>query len=167
MKKQRSKAGFTLIEILVVLVILLILAGIVVGAAKYAITKGATSRAQAEIASMENALESYKSDNGIYPSSDAASTTRALAINNAVNDSISLYTALTTPKAYMTFKPGQLRLDPVTGKTYIVDPFGLPYNYYCHPIAGDQKNSVTFDLWSYGPDNQNDTGDDITNWKQN
>jgi|ERR1017187_948609 general secretion pathway protein G len=163
MNRGKGRRGFTLIEILVVIVILTILVGIVVGAAKYAITKGQTSRAQAEIATMEDALERYKSDNGAYPSSDIGSTTRALAVNNAVNDSISLYVALTTPKSYMTFKPNQLKT--VGGVTYIVDPFGLPYNYYCHPSAGDQKNPVTFDLWSYGPDNTSDTGDDLTNWK--
>lgn len=169
MKRGRTnrRSGFTLIEIMVVIVIIMILVGIVIGASKYAHTKAATSRAQAETAMMENALESYKSDNGIYPPSDVASINRGAAIGNAKNDSISLYAALALgPKVYMTFKPEQTRVDQVTGKTYIIDPFGAPYNYYCHPIANDQKNSVTFDLWSYGPDGQNGTPDDITNWQQ-
>src|SRR5271170_4348492 len=61
-----SPAGFTLVELLAVLIIIAILAGLIVGAGKYALTKGATSRAQAEIAAMENALEHYKTDNGYY-----------------------------------------------------------------------------------------------------
>ncbi len=62
-----ESSGFTLIEMLVVLVIIMVLAGIIVGAAKYARTKAARSRAQAEIAAIETALESYKSDYGAYP----------------------------------------------------------------------------------------------------
>ena len=159
MKKQHSRAGFTLIEIMVVLVILTILAGIVVGASKYAITSGQRKRAQSEISMMENALESYKSDNGVYPPS---TVTRLDAVNNCTN----LYAALAGgPKVYMTFKPNQLKT--TGGIPYIVDPFGSSYNYYCHGGAADQINSATFDLWSYGPDNLPGTADDIANWKQN
>jgi general secretion pathway protein G len=166
MKKSRRKNGFTLIEILVVLVIIMILAGIIIAAAKYAQTKAARSRAQAEIATMETALESYKNDNGIYPATQpgrpTANPTAPLYENSAV-----LYTALTTPKVYMTFKPNQIVVNGVV--TYIVDPFGNPYRYYCpQPAQPDQTNSATFDLWSCGPDGKNDEGtnDDIANWKQ-
>ena len=38
--RQKAEAGFTLIEVMVVIVIIMILAGIVVGAAKYAQMKG-------------------------------------------------------------------------------------------------------------------------------
>ena len=171
MKKQYSSAGFTLIEIMVVIVILTILVGIVVGASKYAITKGQRSRAQSEISMMENALESYKSDNGVYPPSTAIRSSGSGFPAGAIeiSNSGSLYFALAGgTKVYMTFKPNQLKTTttpPVI--TYIVDPFGSSYNYYCNGGAANQTNSATFDLWSYGPDGQNDTGDDITNWKQN
>jgi general secretion pathway protein G len=156
-------AAFTLIELMVVIVIISILAALVIGGAKYAQTKAATSRAQAEIATMETALEHYRSDNGVYPNCHAASTTRALAINNALNNSARLYTALTAAKVYLTFKANQIATQG--GVTYIIDPFGRPYNYYYNPAAGDQMNSVTFDLWSYGPIGTNGAPDMITNWK--
>lgn len=165
-----GKRGFTLIEILVVIVILAVLAGIVVGAAKYAQTKAARSRAQAEIATMESALEHYKNDNGIYPPSTGNRSSPSPPGYPGVieiSNSGSLYAALTTPKVYMTFKPNQIALNGVI--TYVVDPFGHPYNYYCIPGALDMSNAVTFDLWSYGPNGINDEGtnDDISNWKQN
>jgi general secretion pathway protein G len=153
------RAGFTLIEILVVLVIIMILVGIVASASKYAMGKAARSRAQSEIAMMETALESYKSDNGIYPTSTGANRL------DAKNNSASLYVALTTPKTYMTFKVNQLQTQG--GITYLLDPFGAPYNYYCtRPLQADQQNKMSFDLWSYGPDGQDNTVDDLMNWKQ-
>ena len=151
------RAAFTLIEIMVVIVIIMILVGIVVGAAKFAQVKAATSRAQTELAVMEGALEHYKNDNGVYPPS---TTTRP----NPLSNSGSLYAALTTPKAYMTFKPNQIAVK--SGITCIVDPFGSPYNYYRPGGTDTATNSATFDLWSYGPDGQNDTVDDIVNWRQ-
>src|ERR1700692_3256603 len=69
----RSEASFTIIELLVVIAIIIILAGLILSTASYVQKKGAGSRAEAEIAAMSAALESYKADNGIYPR-DSAST---------------------------------------------------------------------------------------------
>lgn len=157
MPRLRSQFGFTLIELLVVIVIIAILAALTIGATKYAWTRAGTSRAQGEIATIETALESYKNDNGIYPLS---TSTRASAINN----SGLLYTALTgSSKKYFTFRPEQIKVSG--GVTYIADPFGVSYNYYRNS-SGTQSNAATFDLWSFGPDQQDDTGDDIVNWRR-
>src|SRR5947208_11606563 len=65
---EPSYNAFTLIELLVVFGIILILAGLVLSTAGYARKKSARARAETEIAAMSAACESYKSDNGIYPS---------------------------------------------------------------------------------------------------
>ena len=164
---SRRYAGFTLVEIMVVLFIIMILSGLIVGGAKYALTKAARSRAEAEIAAMENALENYKIDNGVYPTTPPGRPTDANG--PAYANSPTLHKALAGgpgyPKTYLTFKPNQIQvISPA--ETNVVDPFGKPYNYYCtQPLQPDQMNSVTFDLWSYGPDNADSTPDDITNWK--
>jgi general secretion pathway protein G len=167
MKKQHSSVGFTLIEIMVVIVIITILVGIVIGAAKYAMIKAATSRAQAEVASMETALESYKSDNGIYPITPLGRPVNDFPLGYA--NSYILYTALAggpgNPKTYMTFKPNQIQRISAT-QTNIVDPFGHLYNYYCRPGDAAQQNPTSFDLWSYGPRGVNGDPNMITNWKQ-
>jgi general secretion pathway protein G len=163
------RGGFTLIEMMVVIAIILVLAGIIVGAAKYAQTKAARSRAQGEIAAMEMALEHYKSDNGVYPRSTPtrSSGLGQVAGPTEISNSGSLYAALTAPKAYMTFKANQIAMKGVI--TYVIDPFGSPYNYYCNPGAANQTNTASFDLWSYGANgiNEEGTNDDIVNWKQN
>lgn len=155
------KGGFTLVELLVVIAIIAVLSALVVGASKYAWRKAATSRAQAEIASIEGAIENYKIDIGRYP----VSTATRLCATCASNNSALLYQALspTSGKTYFSFKPDQIKGNG------IVDPFGGFYNYYCrYPADSFQTNKASFDLWSYGPDGVNDDGgnDDITNWRQ-
>jgi type II secretory pathway pseudopilin PulG len=63
----RNVASFTIIELLVVISIIIILAGLILSTVGYVQKKGARARAEAEIAAMSAALESYKADNGIYP----------------------------------------------------------------------------------------------------
>jgi len=70
--------GFTLIELLVVMAIILVLAGLVLSISSYVQNKGARSRAEAEIAAMSAALESYKADNGIYPRATATDSLTAV-----------------------------------------------------------------------------------------
>ena len=80
----------------------------------------------------------------------------------ASNNSALLYKALSPSagKRYFSFKTEQIKGEG------IADPFRGFYNYYRNPGAADLKNSVSFDLWSYGTDGQNDTADDIVNWRQ-
>src|SRR6478609_11760572 len=73
---NRLNGAFTLIELIVVVGVILILTGLVLSTAGYARKKGARARAETEIAAMAAAIESYKADNGIYPTD--ASTTEQL-----------------------------------------------------------------------------------------
>ena len=170
-----TPAGFSLVELLFVLVIISILGGLIIGVAKYASTKAAIARTQSEIATMEMALEHYKSDNGVYPWTPGPRVTSgsqgypgwAEKSNSAV-----LYNALAGgPKIYFNFKSNELRavkLPSGVTVTNVIDPFGSPYNYYQTNNPTMVTNVATFDLWSYGPDGRNDEGtnDDITNWRR-
>ncbi|MGD0059345.1 MAG: type II secretion system protein GspG [Verrucomicrobiia bacterium] len=169
-----SPAGFTLVELLVTVIIIMILTGLILGVAKYASTKAATSRTQAEIAAMEMALEHYKSDNGVYPPITGLRVTAgAHGYPGAAeySNSAVLYAALALgPKRYFDFKAYQLRPVVLNGitTTNVIDPFGNPYNYYQTNDPTLVTNVAAFDLWSYGPNGRNDEGtnDDITNWRR-
>ena len=63
----RAEGAVTIVELLVVITIILILAGLILSISSYVQNKGARARAETEIAAMSAALESYKADNGIYP----------------------------------------------------------------------------------------------------
>src|SRR5947209_20465512 len=76
--RERTRAtlrAFTIIELLVVISIIIILAGLILSTVGYVQKKGARSRAEAEIAAITAALENYKADNGIYPRDTTNSTT--------------------------------------------------------------------------------------------
>jgi len=64
---EARRQAFSLIELLVVIVLILILTGLLIGAASYAQRASAENRARAEIRALELALQSYKMDNGMYP----------------------------------------------------------------------------------------------------
>src|SRR5438094_1558500 len=85
--------AFTIIELLVVISIIIILAGLILSTVGYVQKKGARSRAETEIAAISAACESYKADNGIYPRE--AATTDVLNARSSGNpttyQSASLY----------------------------------------------------------------------------
>ena len=92
----RAEGAFTIIELLVVITIILILAGLILSISSYVQNKGARSRAETEIAAMSAALESYKADNGIYPRDNTA-----IGYTDGLNARINLAPAPSpSPNAY-------------------------------------------------------------------
>jgi len=65
--KKRSSPGFTLVELLTVIAIILILVGMVMVTMSFTSSKAARTRALTEIHALSAACESYKTDNGNYP----------------------------------------------------------------------------------------------------
>src|SRR5437763_3561193 len=76
-RRVKCSVAFTIVEILVVMTIILVLAGLILATSSYVHNKGARSRAEAEIAAMSAALENYKADNGVYPSSTPTNSLNA------------------------------------------------------------------------------------------
>ena len=64
---RTRRAGFTLVELLTVMAIIAILAGLILSIAGYAQKKAALARAAGEVKALCSACESYKADNGTYP----------------------------------------------------------------------------------------------------
>jgi type II secretory pathway pseudopilin PulG len=153
----------------------------------YVQKKGARSRAEAEIAAIFAALESYKADNGIYPTD---SDTTALKPNTMGDPgqttyqkaSLSLYKAISgdadndtnrvaESKAYLPFKPNQLYpLAQDQAVTFIRDPFGNSYGYSTvksSAPAGTDGYNPTFDLWSTGGNIDANNPPNQTQWIKN
>jgi general secretion pathway protein G len=68
--KHRKQAGFTLIELMVVVVIIAILAGLVIPRFMGETDKAKQAKTKMQIESLESALKMYKLDNGSYPTTE-------------------------------------------------------------------------------------------------
>jgi prepilin-type N-terminal cleavage/methylation domain-containing protein len=73
-RSLRRLGAFTLIELLTVMTVIAILAGLILSISGYANKKGATARAETEIQALSTACESYKVDNGTYPHQQVVTT---------------------------------------------------------------------------------------------
>lgn len=130
--------GFTLLELLVVMVIIGLLAGYVGPRYFSQIGKSEVKAARAQIDGLEKALDQYRLDTGHYPLSEQG--LQAL-MERPSND--------------------EKWAGPYLKKAVPPDPWGRPYVYRQPGEHGE------FDLYSYGKDGQpggNGEDADITNW---
>ena len=139
-----DRRGFTLIEIMVVMVILGILAGLIIPRIMGRPEEARRTKARIQIESIETALKLYKLDNGSYPTTEQG--LQALVEPPSVDKLASAWR-----------EGGYLEKGKVPK-----DPWDSEYVYLCPGIHGD------FDLVSYGADGE--TGGegkdmDINNWE--
>lgn len=138
-ERKRTQSGFTLVELLLVLLILATLAAIVVPKFTGRSEQAKVTAARTQIANFESVLEAFEVDNGTYPRG-----------SNGLND-------LIVKPSYATGWQG-----PYLRQSIPNDPWGNPYIYE-YP---GKHNPSGYDILSMGPDGRTGGGDDITNWSQ-
>lgn len=138
MNRQHRQGGFTLIEIMVVVVILGILAAVVVPRIMSRPDEARIVKAHSDIQSLETALNLYRLDNYTYPTTDQG--LQALVEKPA------------SPEPQNWKEGGYLDRMPR-------DPWQRPYQY----LNPGQHGEV--DIYSMGPDGRPGTDDDIGNWE--
>lgn len=138
--------AFTLIELMLVVAVIGIVAGIVLAAAGGAQKKAARDQAKAEVKMFCAAMERYKSDTGSIPAQRSASRTV-------------LYRYLSN---YVSIRTNQLSGSGTN--TQILDPYGRGYFYVSPGTNVRSMLSDSFEIWSQGADT-NTTRDDITSWQ--
>jgi general secretion pathway protein G len=139
-RRRRRCGGFTLVEVLLVLVILVIIASLAVTAYGPIRRKAFINAAKTQIKAFKTPLQAYQLDIGDFPSSSQGLD----ALRHLPSD---------LPNQDKWFGP---YLDSEVPK----DPWGNPYSYE-HP--GKHQEDWP-DIWSFGPDGQDGTEDDVGNW---
>lgn len=136
--KHRQQRGFTLLEIMVVIVILGILASLVVPNLMGNKEQADHQKAVSDIVALENALDMYKLDNSRYPTTDQGMN--------------ALVTKPDSDPAPRNYKDGgyikRLPTDPWQNEYQLLSP-------------GEHGK---LDVFSMGPDGEAGTEDDIGNW---
>jgi general secretion pathway protein G len=138
--RSRSAEGFTLIELIVVIVILGMLAGLVVPRLFKHVAQAKLTTAKVQIESFQTALAAYKLDTGTFPTSDQGL------------------------QALRTAPPGVNNWNgPYLPKDVPLDPWGRNYIYKFPGDHGDEP-----DIICYGADGkEGGEGEDadIDSWK--
>ncbi len=144
--RSPRRAGFSLLEIMAVVVIMGLLMSIIGVSISGQIDKARLATARAQIAQLESALELYRMDNGRYP-------TTAQGLGALVRKP----TEAPEPRDYP-------RGGYVSKSDALLDPWSEPFQY----ASPGNHNSYGFDLWTQGADQApgGEEGDaDIGNWE--
>ena len=144
LKEKCNNWGFTLIELMVVIVILGVLAGLIIPRIMGRPEEARRMKARIQMESIETALKLYRLDNGEYPSTE-----------QGLEALVEIPTVGQLPKAWR--EGGYLDKGTVPK-----DPWENDYVYLCPGLHDD------FDLMSYGVDGQpggEDNNTDINSWE--
>jgi len=140
----KKDKGFTLVELMLVVIIIGILVGMVVPRLAGRTEQARREAARADIESnIALALDLYELDNGRYPTTEQG-------LNALINEPTSTPTPTNWNGSYL-----KKRKVPN-------DPWGRPY-VYASPGVHNQED---YDLYSYGSDGVEGGGDDIVNWEE-
>lgn len=172
-RQRKSVPAFTLVELLGVIVVIGILAGITLGGAGAVRRHAAVGQAKAEIAALEAACARYQADLGMFPSNTSVNLSPISASSaNPVNYQAAgrtLFTDLFGTNFYNRaaglkryFEPKASMVSSTNSSNpFLVDPWGNAYGYY-------SDGAGTPLIWSTaGQASLTGTNKWITSWPRN
>ncbi|MDR3199405.1 MAG: type II secretion system major pseudopilin GspG [Planctomycetaceae bacterium] len=136
-----ASRGFTLIEVLTVIFILLVLASAAVVAYRGTQEKANIDSTVLYVKNLSSALEMYQAHVGRFPTTEQG------------------LSALLNPPSDLS-NPARWSGPYLKDSAAAVDPWGNPYQYVCPGT----RTRDGYDIWSFGPDGNDNTDDDIGNW---
>ncbi len=137
------RRGFTLIEVLIVIVIILAIAGLVAVNLFGSKESADKSIAEIDLKGLRNALQQFRLDFNRYPTDEEG-------------------LAVLWNKSTLTTEADQTKWHQYIIEAKPNDAWGKPWGY---KQKGEKAPEGMFDLWSTGPDMEEGTADDINVWK--
>ncbi|HMQ11428.1 MAG TPA: type II secretion system protein GspG [Oligoflexia bacterium] len=137
LKLYKKNSGFSLVELMAAVVIIALLSGLAGLGVSKMLKSSRIKAAQSEITTFSSALDIYDMECGGYPDT--------------------LQGLIEKPSSGC---PGFPEGGFLNKKQIKLDPWGKEYQYEKNGV----NNASGFDLWSMGPDKEDGTVDDITNW---
>jgi general secretion pathway protein G len=135
---RRRTRGFTLLEIMLVVTIIMLLLGAGVYFLGDQINIGRNARVQADLQSLTTNIRTYQMMNGFYPTTQQGLQALVVMPNSEPKPKQWVQLATKIPQ----------------------DPWGNDYVYVCP----GKHNPKTFDIYTKGPDRVAETEDDMGNW---
>jgi len=148
LRRGAGVAGFTVLELLLVIAVIAVLGALVLGAGRYARESGRASRATAELAGLAAALESYRLEQGDYPQTDQPARLLQALIGRRGPTGAAIAAGAMLEAGRFSTGSGA---DPfLNDAAELIDPWGAPYRYaYKSALPWDNPGYV---LYSAGPD---------------
>jgi general secretion pathway protein G len=137
---RENRGGFTLMEVLLVLVILVVLASIAVTTYSGVQDRALKDAARAKVGILTGPIDTYQVHMRAYPAD--------------LNDLIT--------------KPTDARSAERWSGPYLKESAALldPWDNEIRYVTPGKHNTESYDVWSVGPDGQDGSDDDIGNWDQ-
>lgn len=139
---SRNSRGFTLIEVLIVIFIVLALGGLVAYNLLGKKEKADADLGKIELNNLKSALKQFRFVHGRFPTDEEG-------------------LSVLWNKDNLTDEEAQKKWEKLFEAPMPKDRWGSEWGYRQLSEHGDES---TYDLWSYGPDKQEGTADDIVSW---
>ncbi len=143
-RRRVARRGFTLVEVMIVIAIILALASLIGIAVFNRFGEAQENITKIQMKTVEDALESFRLDFNRYPTDEEGLNVLWSSTN------------LENPEDEDKWSPYLESPSPN-------DQWDNPWGYRQISEYGDETK---YDLWSYGPDGEEGTDDDITSWSE-
>lgn len=190
---SRRKGGFSMIELMVVVGIMVVLAGMLIAALPGIQSRINRNKVETFIAELESGLSKYQIDNGSYPLNEPAGDGHSERDRAGIDGATVLYKHLSgdwdlngevdftqneevyVPRIdyFSQREAREPRAMSIGGRYMVIDSYSNPIRYLAQvpnlgPNERRETRNPTYDIWSItdaNPDNEDESAKYITNWQ--